>query len=160
MVILLMGVSGSGKTTIGTRLAQELRWTFADGDDYHPAANIQKMKNGIPLTDEDRAPWLLALHNLIARWLSEGTEAVLACSALRKAYRCELQISSEVRPVYLKASPEVLRARLRERAGHYMKEGMLASQLATLEEPDDAVVIEVNGTIEDNLQQIRQKLGR
>src|SRR5215472_4081381 len=97
---------------------------------------------------------------LIARWLSEGTEAVLACSALRRAYRCELQISSEVRPAYLKASPEVLRARLRERAGHYMKEGMLASQLATLEEPADAVVIEVNGTIEDNLQQMRQKLGR
>ena len=87
MVILVMGVSGSGKTTIGTRLAQELGWVFADGDDYHPPANIQKMKNGIPVTDEDRAPWLLALHNLVARWLSEGTEAVLACSALRKAYR-------------------------------------------------------------------------
>ena len=160
MVILLMGVSGSGKTTIGTRLAHELGWVFADGDDYHPAANIQKMKNGIPLTDEDRAPWLLALHDLIARWLSEGTEAVLACSALRKTYRRELQISSEVRLVYLKASPEVLRARLHARVGHYMKEDMLASQLATLEEPDGAVVIDVNGSIDDSVQQIRQKLGR
>jgi gluconokinase len=87
MVILLMGVSGSGKTTVGQLLASQLGWEFADGDDYHPAANIEKMRSGIPLTDAERAPWLEALHALIAGWISAQKNAILACSALKRTYR-------------------------------------------------------------------------
>lgn len=159
MVVLLMGVSGSGKTTIGTRLAAEQGWPFADGDDYHPAANVEKMRNGIPLTDADRAPWLEALRALIVRWIETGSNGVLACSALKQAYRERLAAGAEVRFLYLRASPELLRTRLHERVGHYMKEGMLESQLATLEEPGDAIVIDVSGSVEDSVRQIREKLG-
>jgi gluconokinase len=159
MVVLVMGVAGSGKTTIGTELARRLGWVFADADDYHPAANREKMSHGIPLTDEDRAPWLATLHQLIVDWISGGVSAVLACSALKRAYRDELGVRPEVRILYLKADPEVLRMRLHNREGHYMKEGMLASQLATLEEPDDAVVVDVNGTVSQSVQQALAKLG-
>lgn len=159
MVILVMGVAGSGKTTIGTELARRLGWQFADGDDYHPAANREKMSQGIPLTDEDRAPWLATLRQLIADWISKGMGAVLACSALKKAYRDELRVGPEVCFLYLKADPEVLRRRLHNRTGHYMKEGMLASQLATLEEPDGTVVVDANGTVSQGVQQALNKLG-
>jgi gluconokinase len=159
LVVLLMGVSGSGKTTIGTRLAAEQGWPFADGDDYHPAANVEKMRNGIPLTDADRAPWLEALRALIVRWIETGSNGVLACSALKQGYRERLAAGAEVRFLYLRASPELLRTRLHERVGHYMKEGMLESQLATLEEPGDAIVIDVSGSVEDSVRQIREKLG-
>jgi gluconokinase len=159
LVVLLMGVSGSGKTTIGTLLAAEMGWPFADGDDYHPVANVEKMRNGVPLTDADRAPWLENLRGLITKWIDEGTSAVLACSALKQLYREELAVSPEVRFVYLKASTEVLRARLRARSGHFMKEGMLQSQLATLQEPADALVVDVSGTVEQSVQQVREKLG-
>jgi gluconokinase len=159
VVVVLMGVSGSGKTTIGVRLTSDLGWTFADGDDYHPASNIEKMRSGIPLTDADRAPWLETLHTLIAQWIANGTNAVLACSALKQAYRQELNVGPEVSFVYLKASPEVLESRLRKRAGHYMKENMLRSQLATLEEPADAIVVDVSGSVEDSVKQIRERLG-
>jgi gluconokinase len=159
LVVLLMGVSGSGKTTIGTRLAAEQGWPFADGDDYHPAANVEKMRNGVPLTDADRAPWLDSLRALIVRWIETGSSGVLACSALKQAYRERLAARPEVRLLYLRASPELLRTRLHERVGHYMKEGMLESQLATLEEPGDAIVIDVSGSVEDSVRQIREKLG-
>lgn len=144
MVILLMGVSGSGKTAVGQLLASQLGWQFADADDYHPAANIEKMQNGIPLTDSDRAPWLEALRARIALWIAEKKNAVLACSALKRAYRQGLSLAPEVQIVYLKATPQLLQERLRERVGHFMKEGMLESQLATLEEPEGegAVVVD------------------
>src|ERR1700724_300293 len=109
VVILLMGVSGSGKTTVGQLLASQLGWEFADGDDYHPAANVEKMRNGIPLTDAARAPWLETLRARIAGWIAAKKNAVLACSALKRAYRERLRIGREVRVVYLRGTPELLR---------------------------------------------------
>lgn len=139
-----MGVAGAGKTTVGNLLASQLGWEFADADDYHSAANVEKMRHGIPLTDADRAPWLQALRALISNWLSAHKNAVLACSALKQSYRDILQISPEVWIVYLRVSPEVLRQRLRERHGHFMTEAMLQSQLADLEEPKGAVIIDAD----------------
>jgi gluconokinase len=144
VVILLMGVSGSGKTTVGQLLASQLGWQFADADDYHPAANVEKMQHGVPLTDTERTPWLEALRALIAGWIAGKTNAVLACSALKRTYRRGLQLAPEVQIVYLKGTPQLFQQRLRERVGHFMKEGMLEGQLATLEEPEDegAVVVD------------------
>ena len=144
MIILLMGVAGAGKTTVGKLLAAQLGWEFADADDYHSAANVEKIRHGIPLTDSDRAPWLEALRALISNWLTAHKSAVLACSALKQSYRDILRVSPEVRIVYLRVSAEVLHQRLRERHGHFMTEAMLQSQLADLEEPKDAVIIDAD----------------
>jgi gluconokinase len=135
VVIVLMGVSGAGKTTVGQMLATELGWDFADGDNYHSSANVEKMRTGIPLTDADRAPWLDSLRNVIAGWIAAGKNAVLACSALKHSYRDDLCVSSEVQFVYLKVSTQILHERLHARRGHFMTEKMLDSQLAALEEP-------------------------
>ena len=159
MVVLLMGVSGAGKTTVGKLLASQLGWEFADGDDYHSAANVQKMRNGISLTDADRAPWLESLRALIGGWIASGKSGVLACSALKKEYRHRLVVSPEVHVVYLKVDRAVLRKRLLGRHGHYMKEGMLDSQIATLEEPEDAVVVDGGRSAEDVVREIRELLG-
>src|SRR6267378_1059306 len=142
VVVLLMGVSGAGKTTVGKLLASQLGWEFADADDYHPAANVEKMRRGIPLTDADRAPWLEGLRSVIVEWIVAGKNGVLACSALKKEYRNRLVVGPEVRVVYLKGDQELLRERLLLRRGHYMKEAMLESQIATLEEPGDAIVVD------------------
>jgi gluconokinase len=151
-----MGVSGSGKSTVGKLLASQLGWEFADGDDYHSAANVEKMRSGIPLTDEDREPWLKSLRGLIVRWIDSKTNGVLACSALKNAYREELVTGPEVRVVYLKADRARLWERLHMRQWHYMKESMLESQVATLEEPQNAVVVDANGSIEEVVAQIRK----
>lgn len=162
MVILMMGVSGAGKTTIGQLLASALGWNFVDADDYHPADNVEKMRNGTPLTDADRAPWLETLRTLIANWIAAGKNTVLACSALKQSYRQALQVGPEVeveiKIVYLKSTPEILRQRLRARSGHFMTERMLASQLAALEAPEDAVTVDADRPPAEVVTEIRARL--
>ena len=159
MVIVLMGVSGAGKTTVGQLLASQLGWDFADADDYHPAANVEKMRTGIPLTDADRAPWLKTLRALIAGWIAAGKNEVLACSALKHAYRETLQVAPEVQIVYLKGTPQLLHQRLHSRHGHFMTEQMLESQLATLEEPEHALVVNVDRSPAEIVTAIQVRLG-
>lgn len=143
MVVVVMGPSGAGKTTVGVALARALGWPFHDGDDLHPPANVAKMRSGHPLDDADRAGWLAALRALIDDLGARGQDAVLACSALRASYRDVLARGrDDVRFVYLRVQPEELRRRLEARRGHFMRVGMLPSQLATLEEPADAIVVD------------------
>ena len=163
MIVILMGVAGSGKTTIGSRLAEKLGWPFFDGDDFHPPENIAKMSSGIALTDEDRQPWLQALADLIANLLANNTSAVLACSALKSAYRDRLKNGAgtntdQIRFVYLKVSPVVAHERLRKREGHFMPEGLISSQFETLEEPGDAIVADASLTPDEVIAQIKQAL--
>ena len=158
MIILVMGVTGSGKTTVGKALAESVHWQFADADDFHSPANIAKMRAGIPLDDADRVPWLAALRMQIDNWLRAGTNAVLACSALKHAYREQLVASSEVRVVYLRGSRELIAKRLKERHGHYMDPNLLPSQFATLEEPRDALAVDVDASVDEIVGRIRTVL--
>lgn len=140
-----MGIVGAGKTTVGQLLAQELGWRFADADDFHPAANVEKMRRGISLTDADRSPWLAALHNAITHWNAESEKVVLACSALKGAYRDELRTGAVIF-IYLKGSRELVLARLRARHGHFATESILNTQLEDLEEPEDAITVQIDQT--------------
>jgi gluconokinase len=158
MVIVLMGVSAAGKTTVGQLLASQLGWVFADADDYHPATNVEKMRARIPLTDADRSPWLDTLRALIADWIATEHNAVLACSALKHAYRERLRVAPQVRIVYLKGTPQLLQQRLHSRYGHFMTEPMLKSQLATLEEPEHALVVDVDQSPAEIVTEIRASL--
>jgi gluconokinase len=153
-----MGPAGTGKTTIGKLLAAQLGWDFFDADDFHPPANIEKMSHGIPLHDEDRLPWLNSIRDAMLQWDSNGRNAVLACSALKRRYRERLQINSHVKLVYLKASFELLRERLHSRKGHYAGEQILAGQFADLEEPADAVTIDTAQSPERIVAEIREQL--
>lgn len=163
MVVVIMGPAGSGKTTVGSALAKAIGWDFHDADEFHSAASIAKMEQGHALTDSDRMPWLAAMHEAIATWTTNGTQnVVLACSALKHEYRGILASGQEshVRFVYLKASRELLEARLRARAGHFMKANMLVSQLQALEEPDEteAIILDASQTVDDLVVAARGKL--
>lgn len=162
MIVIVMGVTGSGKTTVGRLLAGELGWTFADADDFHPSANIEKMRQGIPLNDDDRGPWLHALRDKIENWIAQSSNVVLACSALKLFYRQELAAGPEVRFVYLKGSRALIAERLHSRHGHFANEQILAGQFADLEEPRDgekAVTVEINRSPQEIVSAIRQELG-
>ena len=159
MVIVLMGVSGSGKSTLGHELAERLGWPFFDGDDEHPPANVAKMRTGIALTAADRAPWARSLAARVRNWLFSGANAVLACSALTRAIRSELAGGDpRVRFVYLSASKELLRSRLESRVGHFMPASLLESQIETLEEPENAIRIEVSADPKALAAQIAERL--
>lgn len=161
MIVIVMGVSGSGKTTIGQLLAKELNWDFSDADSFHSKANIEKMSHGIPLTDADRVPWLQAMQEAIDRWLQEEKNVVLACSGLKASYRQVLLRDPErVQVVYLKGTFELFAQRLEKRQHHYMKKNMLQSQFDTLEEPkpEEAIVVDASQTPEAIVLCIRKHL--
>ena len=158
MIVIVMGVVGAGKTTVGLLLANQLGWRFADADDFHPQANIDKIRHGISLTDADRQPWLERLRMAIKEWIKEGSNLVLACSALKENYRQILDVSPAVQFVYLKGSASLIAQRLRSRQGHFANEQILASQFADLEEPEAAVVEDISQTPQQIVADIRQKL--
>ncbi len=138
MIVVVAGVAGSGKTTVGQLLAARLGWTFADGDSFHPAANVAKMRAGLPLTDDDRRPWFAAIRSWMDDIIASGQAAVLACSALKRRYRDELLAGrDQVAMAFLVISREQDEARLAARTGHFFHEPLLASQFATLEVPLD-----------------------
>jgi gluconokinase len=169
MIVIVMGVTGAGKTTVGRLLAERSGWDFADADDFHPAANVEKMRRGVALSDDDRQPWLKSLRATITRWIPEKRNVVLACSALKRSYRRELAAGPEVRFVYLKGSAELIAERLRARQGHFAGEQILAGQFADLEEPIEAnsaeadpetsVTVEIAATPQQIVAEIRRKLG-
>jgi gluconokinase len=158
MVILVMGTTGAGKTTVGKLIAHRLRWTFLDADDFHPPANIEKMKHGIPLTDADRAPWLANINSRLLQLSEEGRNAVLACSALKQTYRDTLSAGLDFRTVYLRGTYEEMRKHILARRGHFAGESILAGQFADLEEPTDALTLDVAGTPDEIAKQAIEKL--
>ena len=139
-----MGVAGSGKTTVGRLLASEIGWSFYDGDDLHPASNVEKMKRGVALSDTDRDPWLEAVRKLIVDLLRWGENSIVACSALKKSYRDRILLDERVRLVYLKGEFALMRERLKHRSGHFMAPELLRSQREILEEPDDALHVDAS----------------
>jgi len=171
MIVIVMGVTGAGKTTVGRLLASQLDWQFADADDFHPPANVEKMRHGIPLMDDDRRPWLLSLHEEITKWIGGGRSVVLACSALKRSYRQELAAGPEVHFVYLKGSKGLITERLLLRHGHFADEKILAGQFDDLEEPggesgkqskedaEQVVTVDIIPAPEQIVTRIRQELG-
>jgi len=161
MVVVLMGVSGSGKTTVGKILARELGWTFVEADDFHPAANVEKMSRGVPLDDHDRRPWLQALRRRVEEACRNGENAVLACSALKHSYQDYLEGHAPdcVRYVHLRGSEELIRRRLAERKGHFMDPDLLRSQFEALEPPADAIQVDITPAPEVIAAEIRRELG-
>ena len=158
MIIVIIGVAGSGKTTIGTMLADAMNCPFLDGDSLHSKENIAKMSHGIPLTDADRAPWLAAIHARILNRFERGQDVVVGCSALKQRYRMVLADGVPITWVYLKGPFELIRTRLKHRPGHFMKADMLTSQFDALEEPSDALVVDVSAAPRVIVQRILSQL--
>jgi gluconokinase len=162
VIVIVFGVSGAGKTTIGKLLAEKLGWRFYEADDFHSRANIEKMRQGIPLTDEDRWPWLKSLREQIMHSLAAKQNAVLACSALKRVYRERLRVSHDVKFVFLRGDYALIEQQLRRRRGHFMNADLLQSQVADLEEPEPgegAMTIELGPTPEQLVEKIKGKLG-
>jgi gluconokinase len=161
--LVVMGVSGSGKTTVADKLAERLGWRSEDGDRFHPASNIAKMSAGHPLTDEDRWPWLQAIADEIDRLCKAGEPAVIACSALKRAYRDVLAHGrNDVRIVYLEGTEPLIAGRLAKRKGHFMPAGLLASQFKTLEPPDPTehpVTVSIDASVDAIVDDIVSQLG-
>jgi len=158
VIVIIMGPTGAGKTTVGAMLATQLNWQFADADTFHPPANIEKMSHGMPLADADRAPWLEAMRKAILEWIAAGKNVALACSALKRAYRDELRPSPEVKIVYLKGDYALFAERIRHRHGHFAGEQILAGQFADLEEPTDAITMDAAQSPEQIVAEIRKRL--
>lgn len=157
MIIVVMGVAGSGKSTIAKTLARKLKIDFVDADQFHSPENVQKMSAGVALSDEDRRPWLNALSQAIKSWIDQGKSVALACSALKRKYRDILNVDpANMRFVYLKGSESLFASRLARRKNHFMKSGMLQSQLATLEEPgpDEAIICDAHQSVIEIVMQI------
>jgi gluconokinase len=153
--VILMGVSGSGKSTVGASLAQRLECPFLDADDFHPAANVEKMKRGIPLNDEDRMPWLARLHDELEYRLGSGASVVLGCSALKESYRKILEEDlSQIDFVFLDVDQLTLTERLGKRKDHFFPKELLESQFAALERPSDAIVVDARLPFQDVVEQI------
>jgi gluconokinase len=161
VVVIIFGVSGTGKTTLGKLFARKLGWAFHEADDFHSPANVEKMHTGIPLTDEDRWPWLESLRELIKR-LDAKEDAVLACSALKHAYRRFLRVNDQVKFVYLRGDYALIANQLWKRKGHFMNPELLKSQFADLEKPRAAegiLTIDLGRTPRELVQEITTKLG-
>jgi carbohydrate kinase (thermoresistant glucokinase family) len=162
MVIVVMGATGAGKTTVGSLLAGRLGWTVADADDFHSAANVDKMRAGIALDDADRGPWIEALGGAIESWLAKGEDVVLACSALKRSYRERLTRGPGVTFVYLKGAFEEIEARLDTRRGHFAGKNLLRSQFEELEEPavdENAIAVSLGQTPGEIVTEVARRLG-
>ncbi|MBC1216557.1 gluconokinase [Trichormus variabilis ARAD] len=155
MIIIIMGVSGSGKTTIGQMLAESLHWEFYDADSFHSLENIEKMRRGIPLDDADRIPWLQSLQTAITNWLQNNRNVVLACSALKASYRQFLLLDTDIKLVYLQGTFELIQTRLQKREHHFMNVELLTSQFASLEEPDDVIRVDISQSPQVIIQVIK-----
>lgn len=158
MFIIITGVAGAGKTTVGSLLANELGWRFYEGDDFHPPSNVEKMRRGEALTDADRRPWLDALRAVIQRALVNGEDGILACSALKQSYRACLRVNDQVVFVHLTATQQVIERRLEQRRGHFMNPALIDSQIATLEEPQTAIILDASLPPALLAQKVRQAL--
>ncbi len=160
LVLVTMGVSGTGKSYFGRRLAAALNWKFIEGDDYHPPENVGKMTRGIPLTDADRLPWLNELNAVLKFSTQKEESVILACSALKASYRDILRKDVKgLRFVFLKGSHELISQRLAQRQEHFMSPELLASQFAALEAPEDALVVDISQSADKNVEWVRQELG-
>jgi len=158
--VVVMGVAGSGKSTIGTALAGALGWRFCEGDMQHSAMNVEKMSRGVPLTDEDRAPWLVSLRDFVSECQEQGEPLVITCSALKAEYRNVLAEGNEVLFVFLRGDRDLIEARMESRADHYMGSNMLASQFEALEEPRDALTVDASGEVEIILEVILEWIAK
>ena len=158
MIFIVMGVSGSGKTTVAKAVSNKFGWKYYEGDEYHPAENVEKMKNWIPLNDEDRLPWLLSLRKVVEEAISKRENIVISCSALKEAYRKILKVSEEVKFIYLKGSYDLIRKRMEERIPHFFKPEMLKSQFDVLKEPQQAIEIDISKSSESIIGDLIDKI--